>query len=584
MSGGEAAVRVGGAAGDGVLSTGEVFAKVCSRSNLHVYTYQSYQSVIRGGHSWFQIRVGNGPVLSQGDAYQILVALDQQTLDVHARGVSGGGAVIYDEGKAKIADEALQPGVRNLELPLTKTATADGGKAVMRNTVALGAVINLLDLDLRVLGELLEERFKKKGQDIVDLNVRKARAGYELGAKSGGSLGCGLRTEDRRRVLISGNHAIGLGAVAAGCKFYAAYPMTPASSILHYLAARASRLGMVVKQTEDELAAINMAIGASHAGVRAMTGTSGGGYSLMVEATGLAGMTETPVVIVDCQRVGPSTGLPTKTEQGDLNMLLGASQGDFPRIIIAPRNVRECFDSAWRAFNLADTYQTPVFLLMDLFLSEMVRSVDPEALDFEVPIIRGLRAEPPGKEFKRYAYAESGISPRSFPGDPGLIFVAGSDEHDEEGNLVSDVLAGIPAHVETRARMMEKRMRKQEGALKEMAPPELWGPAEADLTIVGFGSSQGAMREAADRINSNGGTVNTLEFRDLFPMRAEETAEILRGASRTLCVEGNYTGQLARLIRAETGIAMDHHYRKYDGEPFYPGEIEAKALEVLKGA
>jgi len=353
--------------------------------------------------------------------------------------------------------------------------------------------------------------------------------------------------------------------------------MTPASGILHWMAAHASKYGVVVKQAEDELAAINMAIGASHAGVRSMVATSGGGYSLMVEATGLAGMTETPVVIVEAQRAGPSTGLPTKTEQGDLNMMLGASQGDFPRAIIAPRNVEECFYQTARAFNLADRYQGPVFVAEDLYLAEGLETVD--TLDLNVPIDRGLLADGEG-EFKRYKFTGSGVSPRAFPGQEGRIFVAASDEHDEKGVLVSDVLAGVPEHIETRRLMVEKRMRKMKGMLSEMRPPELHGPGDAEVTLVCWSSTQGPVREAVKLLEKEGVRASSLEFVDIYPMRGD-VGEMLRSCRRLVAVENNYTGQLARLVRAETGVKIPHKILKYDGEPFYPQQIVARVREAL---
>jgi 2-oxoglutarate ferredoxin oxidoreductase subunit alpha len=351
---------------------------------------------------------------------------------------------------------------------------------------------------------------------------------------------------------------------------------------MHWMAKHASDHGLLLKQAEDEIAALNMVIGASFAGVRAMTATSGGGYSLMVEATGLAGMTETPAVIVECMRAGPSTGLPTKTEQGDLNMVLGASQGDFPRLVLAPRNPEEAFEATWRAFNLAESYQCPVFVISDLYLSEMWRTVEPP--DFDVPIVRGLIAEDGQEEFLRYRITETGVSPRSIPGQPDLAFVAGSDEHNEKGDLISDVLAGIPQHVQLRARMMEKRMRKLQYAAKEMRPPELWGPRTAEATIISWGSTQAAAREAVEELGRRGIKARSMEYCDLWPFPAEATKKALKGAKNTIVVEGNYTGQFSRLLRAETGIQVKHHLLKYDGEPFYSGEIVARVEEVVNGA
>src|SRR3989475_38297 len=377
---------------------------------------------------------------------------------------------------------------------------------------------------------------------------------------------------------MTGNEAICLGALAAGVKFLAQYPMTPASSILHWMASHGPPHGVVVKQVEDELSAMNMAVGAGFAGVRSMTATSGGGFSLMVEAIGQAGMTETPLVAVLVQRSGPSTGLPTKTEQGDLNLALGAGQGDWPRAILAPRNAPECFTAIVKAFNLAEVYQTPVIVMSDLYLGEGFRTVERSELDFNVPILRGFLADGgDGKSYKRYQFTESGISPRAFPGMKGYQFTAGTDEHREKGILISDVLAGIPEWIEERRKMMDKRMRKLEGMRHELSPPELWGAAGADLTIVSWGSTAMTVREAIIRLAAKGYKVNALEFFDIYPFKAEETQEILDRVEKTLCVEGNFMGQFAHLLRAETGYKVDHMLTQYDGGPVGARGVVARA-------
>ncbi|MCJ2531187.1 MAG: 2-oxoacid:acceptor oxidoreductase subunit alpha [Candidatus Thermoplasmatota archaeon] len=581
MPEGDVAIRIGGAAGDGVTSTGEVYAIACARSGLHVTTYESYQSVIRGGHVWFQIRAANEKRYSQGDTFQLLIGLDQQTLDVHAPLLSAPGGVIHDNDRHDLDEGILPEGVQSLPVPAQAISMDVSGKPLMQNVATLGALAHHVGLDLKVLHGSLAKMFGRKGEEIVKLNETVAERGYRHAAKQHKPFEFALRPNGEGRLLMSGHESLCLGALAGGVKLVAQYPMTPASGIMHWMAAHAKDYGVLVKQTEDELAAMNLVIGANFAGARAMTATSGGGYALMVEATGLAGMTETPAVIVEAQRVGPSTGLPTKTEQGDLQMVFGASQGDFPRIILAPRSPEECYEAAWRAFNLAESYQCPVFILTDLYLGEMWRTVEPP--DFQVPIIRGLVAEDGGEGYRRYEITESGVSPRAFPGQAGLMFIAGSDEHDEKGELISDIRAGLPEYVDTRTRMMEKRMRKLETALNEMKPPELWGPEDADLTIVSWGSTQAAVRDALEILKGTGITANSLEFFDLWPLRVDEARRALEAASETLMVEGNYTGQFHRLLRAETGIALGHALRKYDGEPFYPREIVAKAEEVLRG-
>jgi 2-oxoglutarate ferredoxin oxidoreductase subunit alpha len=581
----EIAFRVGGAAGDGVASTAETFARLCVRGGLWVHTYSSYQSVIRGGHTWTQVRAGTEPVLSQGEDPDLLIILNQETAGIHVPLVRDGGAIIYDDQLSKFDAGSARPTVRLVKLPMISTAR-QLGEPMMKNVVALGAALALLDFPFDPMETAIREVFGHKKPEIVEMNLKAGHTGYDAIRNDGGSLPLGLPYgQGPGRLMMTGNEAMALGAVAGGCRFYSAYPMTPASAILHWMAAHGPKQGIVVKQAEDELAVVNMAIGAAHVGARAMCATSGGGFALMVEALGQAGMTETPLVAVLVQRTGPSTGLPTKTEQGDLNLALGAGQGDWPRAILAPRTAPECFDMIVKALNLADVYQTPILVLSDLYLGEGNRTMDRDELDFNVPILRGFLADESGdgKGFKRYKITQSGISPRAFPGWKGHQFTAPTDEHMESGILISDVLAGVPPWVEERRKMMEKRMRKLEGLRAEMSLPELWGSPDADLTIMSWGSTAPTVREAIGRLAAAGHTANSLEFSHLFPMKIPETQELLeRNDTTTLMVEGNYTGQFAHLLRAETGYRPDFMLTKYDGEPFEAREIVARAVKVIK--
>lgn len=573
--------RIGGAAGDGGSSSAENFARICVRSGLYTFTYTSYQSVIRGGHVWVQVRAAEDPVLSQGERPDLLLVLNQQTADIHATQVRDGGAILMDEA-IQVDAAKLATGVRVLRMPLAKIAT-ELGVQQLKNVVALSAAMALLDMDVGLLEEAIRETWGTRKPKALEGNLEAMRRGTAWIAANGGSMKLGIRFSGKRRLLMTGNNAIALGAVAAGCNFFAQYPMTPASSIMHWVASHALECGVVMKQAEDELAAINMCIGAAHVGTRAMTATSGGGFALMVEALGEAGMTETPIVVALVARCGPSTGLPTKTEQGDLNMALGAGQGDWPRIIIAPRNTVECFTESARSFNLADLYQTPVILLSDLYLSEGFRTVEPDALDMNIPIVRGFLADgaPPEGGYKRFKITDSGMSPRAFPGMKGFEYVAGTDEHTEDGELISDVRAGVPEFIEVRRKMHEKRMRKLRTAVKDMHGPEVWPEADAEYTILSWGSSQGPVREAVTRLRAEGASVNSMEFRDLFPMPVALVEKALAKVRASLLVEGNYTGQFGRLLRAETGFKPDFTYFKSDGEPFYPDELVTKVKEVL---
>ncbi|MBI4386848.1 MAG: 2-oxoacid:acceptor oxidoreductase subunit alpha, partial [Elusimicrobia bacterium] len=553
---------------------GETFVKICARAGLHAYAYNSYQSVIRGGHVLFQVEVGSEKKFVVPDFPDLLIALNQDTIDREAKDAAAG--VLYNRDRFKLDPAALAPGSRDFGLPVMTLCS----NPLMQNTVALGASLRLANLEFDLLAQLLRETFRKKSKEIQEANVAAARAGYDYALKNFPELDIRLPVGGSRKMVMSGNQAFGLGAVAAGCKFYSAYPMTPASSIMHWLAPHASKYGIVFKQAEDELAAMNMAVGAGHAGVRAMTGTSGGGFALMTEAVGLAAMIEAPVVVVEVQRGGPSTGLPTKTEQGDLFQVLGAGQGDFPKVVLAPATVEEAFYLTAKAFNIAEKFQVPVFLMSDLLLSEHNETVD--SLDLNVPIERGVWAVPPANGdgvFLRYKDTETGVSPRAVPGQERMMFVAGSDEHDERGDLVSDI------HTDpvVRTRMMNKRMRKLEYIAREMPTTEIEGPAQADLTLVGWGSTYGMMRRIMEYFNQGGRSrVNLLAVRSLWPFPWKDVSNILYSARKVMALEVNYSGQLCRLIRQETGFYIHHRWFKYDGEPFYPGSTFDAVEEVLR--
>jgi 2-oxoglutarate/2-oxoacid ferredoxin oxidoreductase subunit alpha len=575
------AVRAGGQAGDGIASIGETISRCFSRMGWHVFGLNAYQSVIRGGHVWFQARTSDTRPYSQGDQADVLYALDKQTVAVHSPSLRRGGTVVYDPEKFAIPESDLPAGVKALGVPTLEFARKYTSQSILQNAAGMGASAYLAGIPLDLLHEVLRDSFGRKAGEIVDWNLGASSAGYEYAKEHAGASDHAISKRGAPKLLMTGNSAIALGAAAAGCKFLAQYPMTPASTIMHWMAAHSHSLGIVVKQAEDELAAIHMAIGASFGGVRAMTATSGGGFSLMVEALGMAGMTETPVVVVESQRSGPSTGLPTKTEQGDLNLMLGAGQGEFPRAILAPSHPAEAYRAAIKAFQLAEEWQTPILLASDLHLSENTVSVDREEVPLDVDVPSLYTVEPNGHEYKRYQYTESGVSPRAFPGQPGLQFVAGSDEHDEKGHLVSDVKSGIPVWVTERARMMQKRMKKLEGIRAQCDPPAWEGPEGADLTFVAWGSTIGAIRDARVALERQGKKTNLLHFPTVYPLDADRVRAELAKAKRTLLVEANYSGQFGHLLRAETGVHLSERLLKYDGEPFYPHEIVARALEVI---
>ena len=570
----ELSVWVGGAAGDGIAASGESFAKACTRSGYHVFAYNSYQSVIRGGHVCMHIRIGQQKVWTHGDSLDYLIALNQDTAVRYGNRVRPGGAVLYNRDKFQVAPDQVASGVQVIGLPVMELV----GNQLMQNIALMGALFELLGLDPTEFKGLIKERFAKKGEQIVATNLAAFDKGAEYAnanAKPGGiRIG---NSDGKRRLLASGNALLGFGALAAGCRFYAAYPMTPASSLLHWMAQHGAKAGVLVKQAEDEIAVLNMTIGAAHVGARAMCATSGGGFALMTEAVGEAAMTETPVVIVEVQRGGPSTGLPTKTEQADLFQLLGASEGDFPKIILAPRTLAECYAMVIEAFNLAERYQCPVLISSDLYLAERNETLD--GLDItHIPIERGeFVTDTNGAVYRRYQDTKTGVSPRALPGTPGAVYVAATDEHDEDGIVISDVFTNPPM----RAKMMDKRMRKLGYILGEFPDPELEGPKDADLTLVGWGSTYAVLMETMQTLNREGLKVNLLAPRYLWPFKAEAARKLLERAKMTLAVEANYIGQLARFLRMETGIAIQHHLHKYDGEPFEPGQVITHVRQLL---
>ncbi|MGP8078624.1 MAG: 2-oxoacid:acceptor oxidoreductase subunit alpha [Thermoplasmata archaeon] len=576
----EISLRVAGQAGDGIASIGESLARCFSRMGLHTFGFNAYQSVIRGGHVWFQARAAAGRPHSQGDGADILYALDRASVDIHSPGLRPGGTVVYDPEKFAVPAD-LPAGVKALGVPTLEIARKYTSQSILQNGAGIGAVAFLAGIPLDQLHQVLTDSFGRKAGQIVDWNIGASADGYHFAEQHASVHDHALPRRGAAKLLMNGNQAIGLGAAAGGCKFLAQYPMTPATSIMHWLAAHSTALGVVVKQAEDEIAALNMAIGASYAGVRSMTASSGGGFCLMVEALGMAGMTETPVVVVDSQRAGPSTGLPTKTEQGDLNLMLGAGQSEFPRAILAPANPREAYAATVDAFRLAEEWQTPVILAADLHLSESFMTVEREEISFAVDVPSLFTVAPNGHEYRRYQYTESGVSPRAIPGQPGLNFIAGSDEHDEKGHLISDIRAGIPKWVSERTKMMDKRMHKLAGLARSVPALSFEGPGDAPLTFVAWGSTVGAVRDAMDLLGELGQESNLLRFPAVYPLDPDAVRAAMGKVHKSLLVETNYSGQFGRLLRAETGIELPNRLLKYDGEPFFPHEVAARALEVI---
>ncbi len=562
-------VMVGGEAGQGVQSVGFIMAKAFARGGYHVFADQDYESRVRGGHNFYRIRAADSRIGAIAEPVDILLALNAESVDLHRDEVAGDGVLIFDEE---------HPGTSGgnsgaFGIPLNRLAEESAGNKLMANTVALGAALGLVKYDSEVLEQVIREHFGSG--EVGDKNTSACRAGYKYAMENykGNLINSLGHIGGAGRMLLNGNEAIALGAIAAGCKFMAAYPMTPATTIMEYIAAKADEFGIAVVPAEDEIAAINMIVGAGYAGARSMTVTSGSGFCLMVEGLGMSGITETPIVVVNAQRPGPAVGLPTRTEQGDLRFIIYAHHGEFPRAVLAPATIQDCFWLTVKAFNLADKYQVPVVLLTDQHLAASYATV--EKFDLSgVAIDKGLMysdKESGSDAYKRHEITPSGISPRALPGQGKSLVVTDSDEHDEEGHLIEDG--------ETRTRMVQKRMRKLFSLKQDIAPPRLSGSRKADTLLIGWGSTSAAIEEAAHMLREEGLSVNSLHFNELWPFPGEEIAEAIGRAEHSYVIESNATGQLAGLIRSQTGKQASGTILKFDGRPFTPAYI---AREVKK--
>ena len=565
-------IKLGGEAGQGIDTIGSALGKLFSRAGFHVFTNQDYESRVRGGHNCFQIRFSDKPLSAPRDVIDILVALDKATIPVHRKGLSADGVITYDAATLRETYE----GPQFLNVPFVDLALKHGGNRIMANVVATGALIGMLGIDIELLFDIIKGTMGKKGEEIVTANMNSARAGYDYAAKE--CLRCAFAAAPggAGKMLISGNDAIGLGAVVSGCKFYSAYPMTPSTGILNFVAGKALQHGIVVEQAEDEIAAINMALGASFGGVRSMTGSSGGGFALMVEGLSLAGMTELPVVIALAQRPAPATGLPTRTEQADLLFVVHAGHGEFPRVVFAPGSPEQALYLTNKAFDLAEKYQIPAFVLTDQYLADSEWTY--ESFDFGGLVYKDYRLR--GGEFgglasyKRFALTEDGVSPLGVPGEAAHVVVVDSDEHDEEGHLTEDA--------PTRVRMVEKRLLKKLPLIaEEISPPMLYGDGKPDVVITGWGSTYGVMKEAVD-VLSPSVKIAMLHFSEVYPFPSTNRFDyiaLLDHAAETICIENNALGGFASLMRAETGYVFHDRINRFDGRPFtvesLVGEINA---------
>ncbi len=572
-------IKIGGEAGQGIQTIGDTLAKVFCRSGYHVFAHQDYESRIRGGHNFFQIRFSDKPITAPKEKIDILVALDKESIQQHADEISEIGQIIYDSSAIKQKHDKPH----FLDIPFINLAVEHGGNKIMANTVATGAVLGMLGMDIDILIGIIRDAFRKKGEEVINANIKAVMAGYDFAAKQCLKCSFSVTPLSDPKMLIGGNDAIGFGAIASGCKFYAAYPMTPSTGIMNYIAGKEKEYNIIVEQAEDEIAAINMALGASFAGVRSMTGTSGGGFALMVEGLSLSAMTETPVVIVLGQRPGPATGFPTRTEQAELQFALYTAHGEFPRVIFAPGTPEQALYLTNKAFDLAEKYQIPVIILSDQHLADSLwtfDSLDLSRIKYNDYRLRGEVLSSLA-EYKRHLFTDSGVSPFAIPGESKHVVVTDSDEHDEEGHIVEDA--------DIRIKMVNKRLfRKLPHIRQEIEPPLLYGSPNPDVIIAGWGSTYGVIKEAVDMLSpphSRRGGIAMLHFSEIYPFPPTNKfnyLKTLKDAKMTICVENNATSQFARLMKTETGYTFTGMINRYDGRPFTVEGLLGEIYAILK--
>ena len=556
---------IGGSAGQGLKTLDNILSKIFFNEGFNLHASKDYMSRIRGGHNFVKIRIDdqkkvNGPKEQE----DILLALNKETIKLHRENLSNEGLIIYN---GEIEQEDI------ISLAAEEIAKEIGNKKVA-NIVFVGYLLKLLGLDLALAKEVITDYFASKGEKIKEYNLKALDKGYELGEERFSF----TTTKKSNEILIDGNQSIALGALAAGVRFYSAYPMTPSTSIMNYLAKKQEEANLVVEQAEDEIAAINMAIGAFYSGARAMTATSGGGFALMNEGLGLAGITETPLVVAEVQRPGPATGLPTRTEQADLSFVINSSQGEFPLMVVAPRNAKDCFKQSFAAFNIAEKYQIPVIILSDTFMADSKTNI--KEIDFSnLEINRGLVSEKEMAEideYQRYKLTDSGISPWAYPGQlKGEVVLADSDEHDENGNIIEDA--------KTRVKMVDKRAKKLDKLKDEdLLEPLYTGEDDPEYLLISWGSNYGPTQEAY-RLLKDELDIAHLNFNHLWPLPTETLKNLIDDKLTSICVENNSTAQLARLIKGEIAYEVDYNILKYDGRAFSGREIKQRIkTEVIK--
>ena len=567
-------VTIGGAAGQGIQTVGDLLALVCHRSGLHLMVINDFESRIRGGHSFMQLRISDEPVYAADDAIHLLVALNRETLAIHAEEIRAGGYALIDEQSGEEGDDDAGGKAGIAVVGFRRLAEEAGGR-IMANTVAAGAALSMLGAPDELVESVIIDQFRDKSQTVRDNNLKAASMGRDAVAEIPFDWRLQWPGQSPRGKLVSGAQALALGALAADCRVACFYPMSPATGVMLGMAGYMDRFPLVVEQAEDEIAAINMVIGASFAGVRAMTATSGGGFSLMVEGIGMAGITETPAVIINAQRPGPATGLPTRTAQGDLQFVIHASQDEFPRFVLAPQTLDEGYETMIRAFHLAEAYQVPVIVLVDQYFAD---SLGIAGGKWDVPetverfLVSDADMEDPA-HYRRFALTDSGISPRAVPCAGKARVMVTANEHTQDGHL-SEVISDRNGQV-------EKRAKKMKHMAAEIKAPEILHP-DSSLLLVAWGSTCGVVWEAVMRLRKENHEVGAVFFTDIWPFPAADAAEALSLPRRFVMVEQNGSAQLGSLIRAHTGMKAAGAIVRYDGRPMKPGDVVQEAMQYLE--
>lgn len=562
----ELTIKIGGEAGQGIQTVGELITLTCHAAGFYVMSINDFESRIRGGHSFTQIRISQEPVCAPHHIVDLLVDLDGNTYNLHKNELSPNGIVIVDSTETSKEDNVIN-------LPMVDLA-GEAGDKITSNSVAAGACLALIKAPFDRLSNILRTTFQDKEEKTVEMNIKAAKLGYEKVKNIALQTSLTWRKRKPKGILIDGITAIALGALAGDCRFASFYPMSPATGIMTHLSELADDFPLVVEQAEDELAAVNMIIGASFAGVRSLTSTSGGGFCLMTEGLGLAGITETPAVIINAQRPGPATGLPTRTAQGDLLFVIRAAQDEFPRFVFAPCSPYEAFTMTARALDLSEKYQVPAIILTDQFLHDSI-FISEKPMKAPKTISRHLVTDKDMKspsQYKRFQITSSGVSPRALPCSGKALVVVSGNDHSENGH--------ISEAVRDRVGMANKRMAKMKGMMREMQAPEIFYEKSKTM-LVCWGSTRGAVLEAVDILRSKKIDIGGIIFSDIWPFPASKISPILEKKKQFIMVEGNQSAQLGQLIREQTGLSYADAILKFDGRPFYPNDIVERTLELM---